>query len=1443
MPRFFVSHSSQDYRQAIALQQWLVQQDPQLQNEIVIDTQQDGIKRLVRFKNALKEAKDSCEAVICLLSENWQASPEFANEYQFAMSLNKRILGARIEPLTREDPTQEWPQIDLFGEGGTITKVDIRDGRPVEFLSDGLYELHKRIVAAGNGPESFDWPAPTHRQRAPYRGWTSLDEDDAGVFFGRDAQLLAGLDALRGMRRSGVQRLFVVLGVSAVGKSAFLRAGLLPRLRRDDRDFLLLDIVRPQRQALTGENGLARAIWATRGRHGLTAPSLEEIERACLRGDPAPLRGWLQEVRQAKSPGQGPLPTLVLPIDQGEELFSEDAGAEAPVFLKLIAGRADTSTTGQTGGDDTERGSELGLIVVVTIRTNDYHLVQTAPQLVKLGSAVIDDLKPMTDTQLKEVITGPARRATRLQIQPALVKRLLEKCTATTDGNIRRPAHDTDTLPQLALTLARLYEDSGSGGELTLAHYEAMGGMGRAVQNEIDAILATDPAERQQQLQTLRAAFIPALATIDPDTEQPMRRLARFDDLPAASHDLIDALVKKQLLVKHSHDGQADVEVALQSLLHLWDDLAAWLQKEHEDFEDAKKLEGAAKDWRDNDRNPAWLLEGTRLQEAEELAAKPRFEDRLGTPSDYLEESRQREDERIAAEKKHQRVLRIILVVTLVVAAVAVGGFALAQYESHKARANYLSAVAQGLAQQGESMLAGLQGGGDVRALEQILAAPKIWPKADTGALFTAVVARQDTIKIMQTPGASYSVAVSPDGQRIASGVEDGSVRVWDFASGKPIGQPLTLTGHTGPVYSVAFSPHGHRIVSGSKDGTLRLWDASTGQLIGQPLDSHTDAVTSVAFSPRGHRIVSGSKDGTLRLWDAGTGQPIGEPLTGHKGPVESVAFSPDGTRIVSGGDDATVWVWDAGTRARVGEPLTGHTDTVRTVAFDHNGTRIVSGSDDTTLIVWDADTHEKIGHPLTDPNTDRVYSAAFSPDGTRIVSGGNDHKVWLWDVPTDNANTGKLIGTVRHDDAVRGVAFSPDGRRIVSASEDDTVRVWDAKVVGPLVDLTSGGQFPWDSTLVTGWVTSVAFSPDGNHVLAAARDLEVDRDGVHFKGGVLRLRDTNTGREIGSLAIDEGPDSARLLDPRVAFSPDGKHIVAAARESAPDRGEHGVLRMWECDPVSGEPIGQPRIPHTETGVGLTSVAFGPDGHRIVVGSADGTLQLWDVEAFKPIGEPLTGHKGRVNSVAFSPHGDRIVSGSYDGTLRLWDPGTGQPIGDPLTGHKGPVESAVFSPDGTRIVSGGYDQTLRLWDAGSRKPIGDPLTGHTDAVTGVAFSPDGKRVVSGSDDATLRMWDAGSGKSIGAGMTGHTHSVHSVAFSPDGKRVLSGSDDGTVRLWPAPPTERWRKLLCDKLTENLSHRQWQKWVNTIVSGSRVARDIPYTEVCPDLPDLQDADSG
>lgn len=239
-----------------------------------------------------------------------------------------------------------------------------------------------------------------------------------------------------------------------------------------------------------------------------------------------------------------------------------------------------------------------------------------------------------------------------------------------------------------------------------------------------------------------------------------------------------------------------------------------------------------------------------------------------------------------------------------------------------------------------------------------------------------------------------------------------------------------------------------------------------------------------------------------------------------------------------------------------------------------------------------------------------------------------------------------------------------------------------------------------------------------------------------------------------------------------IAFSPDGTRILTGGRDQ--------TVRVW--DARTGQAIGEPLR-------GLegmaSSVAFSPDGARIVFGGRDGTVQVWDAQSGQLLGQALGGHTDEVNSVAFSPDGARIVSGSNDRTVRMWDAQSGQAISEPLRGHEGWVSCVAFSPDGTRIASGSGDLTVRLWEVPSGQPLGSPLRGHEGWVSGIAFSPDGERLATGSGFCMVRLWDVRTGQPLREPLRGHEGFVSSVAFSPDGTRLASGSGDHTVRLWDA----------------------------------------------------------
>jgi uncharacterized delta-60 repeat protein len=313
---------------------------------------------------------------------------------------------------------------------------------------------------------------------------------------------------------------------------------------------------------------------------------------------------------------------------------------------------------------------------------------------------------------------------------------------------------------------------------------------------------------------------------------------------------------------------------------------------------------------------------------------------------------------------------------------------------------------------------------------------------------------------------------------------------------------------------------------------------------------------------------------------------------------------------------------------------------------------------------------------------------------------------------------------------------------------------------------------------------------------------------------GEMRLAD-NAERRITELAhpalilrwrtLSESPALVRILRGHqaavssVAVSPDGRRIVSGSQDN--------TVAVWDLE--TGTLI------HRLTGhrAAVSSVAVSPDGRRIVSGSQSNTVAVWDLETGTPI-HWLSAHQAGVNSVAVSPDGRLIVSGSADRIVAVWDLETGIQLYC-LTGHQDAVRSVAVSPDGRRIVSGSFDRTVVVWDLETGTQF-HRLTGHQNAVWSVAVSPDGRCIVSGSEDNTVAVWDLETGILIHR-LTGHQSWVNSVAVSLDGRRIVSGSFDRTVLVW-------------DLETGTLNHRLagHQDWVwsvavspdgRRIVSGS------------------------
>jgi WD40 repeat protein len=333
------------------------------------------------------------------------------------------------------------------------------------------------------------------------------------------------------------------------------------------------------------------------------------------------------------------------------------------------------------------------------------------------------------------------------------------------------------------------------------------------------------------------------------------------------------------------------------------------------------------------------------------------------------------------------------------------------------------------------------------------------------------------------------NMVYSPDGTWLATYAWDGSLRLWETATGN---LRADLATHTSPVTSVAFSPDTTILASGGEDGSVRLWEIGTNKLRAT-LWGHVARVSSVAFSASGGLLASGGFDGNIRLWDTLSGRQIAV-FSGHENFVRCVAFSPDGKTVASGSTDKTVRLWDVAT-GQERAVLTGHEGEVQSVAFSPDGAWLLSASVDKTLRIWEVATGKESG--VLRGHLSFVIDATFSPAGNLIASAGGDHglRMWDWEVVS-----GKVTGThhfppIGHPGWVLSVDFSPDGKILASANLS-TTSYWVAPGEVHLYSADTGYPF----ALLRGHtrrVTSLAFSPDGKLLASGSADGSVRLWGV----------------------------------------------------------------------------------------------------------------------------------------------------------------------------------------------------------------------------------------------------------------------------------------------------------------------------------------------------------
>lgn len=541
------------------------------------------------------------------------------------------------------------------------------------------------------------------------------------------------------------------------------------------------------------------------------------------------------------------------------------------------------------------------------------------------------------------------------------------------------------------------------------------------------------------------------------------------------------------------------------------------------------------------------------------------------------------------------------------------------------------------------------------------------------------------------------NLSISPDGSTLATGHEDGRVRLWQVSDGEllhTLGSPNGLAG------AIVFSPDGSTLAFHANGRTVQLWRVSDGKPVGNLGDQNLPFTECTAFSPDGTMLASGHQDGVVRLWLVSDGELLdifGESSDAESGWVSAVAFSPDGSVLASGHDDGNVKLW----QIPVGNLLeilpTGfdweRVGWINSLIFSPDGSMLAAGYEHITTRIWRT-SDWKVLKDLEDSHDGSTLSVSFSPDGNLFATSSMGgalrlHRVSDWE---------EVASSSWDSAGIHSIALSPDKSVIASASKDGIVRLWQISDEELLHTMGKPGFSQG----------AIAFSPDGN-TLAFERN------------GLVYLHQVSDGKQVEVFRVNWNTRS-------IAFSPDGSMLAT---------GHDGTrVRLWQVS--DGRPLDVfGTRSHEDSDLGNT-VAFSPDGSILAAGDGEGTVRLWQVLDGELL-HTLKGHNGYVTSVAFTPDGSMLATSGQEGIVWLWRVSDGVLIHEvePDPEYQHWVNSLTFTPDG-EVLFGSW-KYIWLWGVSEGNFI-KRLGRSESSISCMALSSDGTLLVTGSSDSTIQIW-------------------------------------------------------------------------------------------------------